>query len=74
MEGGLIGEAGLSHRAVHRLWEDGFVKVMPLFFAGLLLLLRVLLRKDPLPVPLLGRVGIFAVESAGQQHAAPTVD
>jgi hypothetical protein len=50
----------------HRL-----VKMMPAFFASLGVRPAMFLRKDPLPAPVLRRVGVFPIESVRQWHSAP---
>ena len=71
--GGPFGQIGPFHRAVDRLLDDRFVNVMVSLFARLWVFTAVLLRKDPLPAPLLGSVGVFTVEGVWQENATPTV-
>src|SRR3989304_8136719 len=48
-----------------------FIHVMPAFFGGFRVLPSVLLREDPLPAPIGGRVGILAIQSVGHLHPSP---
>lgn len=73
MASGSFGQAGLLHRAVDRLLDDGFVNVMPSLIARLRVPPAVFLWEYPLPTPFLRRVGILAVQRVGQQDAAPAV-
>lgn len=53
--------------------EYGFLNVVSPFLSGLGVLPSVLPRKDRLPAPFCGGVGVLAVESHRQLHAPPAV-
>jgi len=58
LAGGPFGDSGLGNGMFEQLLQDGFIQVVPAFFAGLIILPPVLPRKHPMPAPPSGRQDI----------------
>lgn len=60
-----LDEVCLAHRFLYCPLENCLVDVVPSLFAGLGILPAVLLRENPLPTPLLRRIGVFSFDGVG---------
>ena len=67
-----LDDTGPRHGGVYIALYDGGFDVMPAFLPGLRIAPSRVLRKDPLPAPLLAGVGILLGECIGKLDLAPS--
>lgn len=71
--GGPLGEPGLCHSVSDGFLHQGFVNMMATLFLSLEIDPSVFLGKDPLPAPVLRRIGILTVECMWKLDTAPPI-
>ena len=73
MAGDPLRQACRNHRDTNTLLDERRVQVMSALLPGPRIGPPLVLREDPLPSPLGGRVGVFAIQRAGKRRPAPAV-
>src|SRR4030043_1864999 len=66
-------KASLRHCLFYSLLDQGFVDMMTALLPCFAISPSAFLRKDPLPAPICGSVGVFSVESIRHLNPAPAV-
>ena len=70
---GMLDHTGPADSILDSPLQNRLVNVMPSFFARLRIFPPGFLRKDPLPAPVLRRVGILAVQGVRQEDTTPPI-
>jgi hypothetical protein len=71
--GHVFGNTGLGHSFFYSPLEDRLVDMMAPLFLCFPIFSAAFLRKDPLPAPICGGVGVFSVKSIRHLNPAPAV-
>ena len=69
----VLDKASLRYGLLYSLLDNGLVDMMTALFPCFAIPPAAFLRKDPLPAPICGRVGVFSVESIRHLDSAPAV-